>query len=41
MRLIAEICAERRLATVINIHDVALAQQFVGRIIGLRAYVRL
>ena len=37
MRLIAEICAERRLATVINIHDVALAQQFVGRIIGLRA----
>jgi phosphonate transport system ATP-binding protein len=37
MRLIAEICAERRLATVINIHDVALAQQFVARIIGLRA----
>ncbi len=37
MRLIAEICSERRLATVINIHDVALAQQFVGRIIGLRA----
>jgi phosphonate transport system ATP-binding protein len=37
MRLIAEICAERQLATVINIHDVALAQQFVGRIIGLRA----
>ena len=37
MRLIAEICAERQLATVINIHDVALAQQFVVRIIGLRA----
>ena len=37
MRLIAEICAERQLATVINIHDVALAQMFVARIIGLRA----
>ena len=37
MRLIVEICAERQLATVINIHDVALAQQFVARIIGLRA----
>ncbi len=37
MRLICEICAERRLAAVINIHDVALAQMFVGRIIGLRA----
>jgi phosphonate transport system ATP-binding protein len=37
MRLITEICAERRLAAVINIHDVALAQMFVGRIIGLRA----
>jgi phosphonate transport system ATP-binding protein len=37
MRLICEICAERRLAAVINIHDVALAQMFVGRIVGLRA----
>ena len=37
MRLITEICAERRLAAVINIHDVALAQIFVGRVIGLRA----
>ena len=37
MRLITEICAERALATVINIHDVALAQMFVARIIGLRA----
>jgi phosphonate transport system ATP-binding protein len=37
MRLITEICAERRLAAVINIHDVALAQLFVARIIGLRA----
>jgi len=37
MRLICEICAERSLPTIINIHDVLLAQQFVGRIIGLRA----
>ena len=37
MRLICEICSERRLAAVINIHDVALAQMFVGRIVGLRA----
>jgi phosphonate transport system ATP-binding protein len=37
MRLICEICAERRLAAVINIHDVALAQMFVARIVGLRA----
>lgn len=37
MRLITEICAERKLAAVINIHDVALAQMFVARIIGLRA----
>ncbi len=37
MRLICEICAERQLAAIINIHDVALAQMFVGRIIGLRA----
>ena len=37
MRLICEICAERRLSAVINIHDVALAQMFVQRVIGLRA----
>jgi phosphonate transport system ATP-binding protein len=37
MRLIGEICAERNLPTIINIHDVVLAQQFVQRIIGLRA----
>ncbi|HVY42652.1 MAG TPA: phosphonate ABC transporter ATP-binding protein [Hyphomicrobiaceae bacterium] len=37
MRLITEICAERKLAAIINIHDVALAQMFVARIIGLRA----
>jgi len=37
MRLICEVCAERNLAAIINIHDVALAQLFVQRIIGLRA----
>ncbi len=36
MRLICELCAERRLSAIINIHDVALAQMFVQRIIGLR-----
>ncbi|MCL5778232.1 phosphonate ABC transporter ATP-binding protein [Limibaculum sp. FT325] len=37
MRLIVEICAERGLPAIINIHDVLLAQQFTQRIIGLRA----
>lgn len=37
MRLIREICAEHGLPAIINIHDVVLAQQFVERIIGLRA----
>lgn len=37
MRLIVEICRERNLPAVINIHDVLLAQAFVQRIIGLRA----
>lgn len=37
MRLIVEICAERNLAAIVNIHDVALAQMFVQRIVGLRA----
>ncbi|TCT01054.1 phosphonate ABC transporter ATP-binding protein [Aquabacter spiritensis] len=37
MRLIVEVCAERQLAAIVNIHDVALAQMFVQRIIGLRA----
>ncbi len=37
MRLICELCAERGLAAIINIHDVALAQRFVQRVIGLRA----
>jgi len=37
MRLIVEICRERSLPAIVNIHDVALAQMFVDRIIGLRA----
>jgi phosphonate transport system ATP-binding protein len=35
MRLICELCAERQLAAIINIHDVALAQMFVERVVGL------
>lgn len=37
MRLLIEICAERELPAIVNIHDVPLAQQFMQRIIGLRA----
>ena len=37
MRLICELCQERGLAAIINIHDVALAQMFVQRVVGLRA----
>lgn len=37
MRLIVEVCRERELPAIINIHDVLLAQAFVERIIGLRA----
>ncbi|SLN09749.1 Phosphate-import ATP-binding protein PhnC [Roseivivax jejudonensis] len=37
MRLITEICAERGLPVIVNIHDVPLAQQFMQRIVGLRA----
>ncbi len=37
MRLLTELCAERRLAAIVNIHDVALAQQFLPRIVGLNA----
>ena len=37
MRLLCELCEERGLATIINIHDVALAQMFVERVVGLRA----
>jgi phosphonate transport system ATP-binding protein len=36
MRLICELCAERNLAAIVNIHDVNLAQMFVQRIVGLR-----
>ena len=36
MRLITELALERRVATIINIHDVALAKRFVPRIVGLR-----
>jgi len=39
MRLIKELCAERRLSAIINIHDVMLAQMFAERIVGLRAGV--
>jgi phosphonate transport system ATP-binding protein len=37
MRLITELCRERGLAAIVNIHDVQLAQMFLPRIIGLRA----
>lgn len=36
MRLITELCRERGLAAIINIHDVPLAMLFVRRIVGLR-----
>ena len=36
MRLITELCEEKQLAAIINIHDVALAQMFAERIVGLR-----
>jgi len=36
MRLIKELCSERRLSAIINIHDVMLAQMFAERIVGLR-----
>jgi phosphonate transport system ATP-binding protein len=36
MRLIKELCAERGLSAIINIHDVMLAQMFAERIVGLR-----
>ena len=36
MRLITELCEENQLAAIINIHDVALAQMFSERIVGLR-----
>lgn len=36
MRLLIELARENELAAIINIHDVALATQFVERIVGLR-----
>src|SRR5262249_57481977 len=36
MRLIQELCEERKLLAIINIHDVLLAQMFAERIVGLR-----
>ncbi len=35
MRLIVELCEERGLSAIVNIHDVALAQMFVSRVVGL------
>lgn len=36
MRLITELCQERNLAAIINIHDVPLARMYCPRIVGLR-----
>ncbi len=36
MRLITELCEENKLTAIINIHDVALAQMYAERIVGLR-----
>ena len=36
MRLICELCDERQLAAIINIHDVLLAQMFARRVVGLQ-----
>lgn len=36
MRLICELCKERNLSAIINIHDVLLAQMFTERIVGLQ-----
>ncbi|MDX2142609.1 MAG: phosphonate ABC transporter ATP-binding protein [Rhodospirillaceae bacterium] len=36
MRLIAELCRERKLTAIVNIHDVPLAKMFAERIVGLR-----
>jgi phosphonate transport system ATP-binding protein len=36
MRLIRELCFERRLSAIINIHDVMLAQLFAERVVGLQ-----
>jgi len=36
MRLVTELCEERGLAAIINIHDVMLAQMFSKRVVGLQ-----
>ena len=36
MRLFCELCRERGLAAIVNIHDVQLAQMFAERVVGLR-----
>jgi len=36
MRLVCELCKERNLSAIINIHDVMLAQMFAERIVGLK-----
>ena len=36
MRLVCELCEERGLSAIINIHDVMLAQMFAERIVGLQ-----
>jgi phosphonate transport system ATP-binding protein len=36
MRLIVELCRERNLSAVVNIHDVQLARMFAERVVGLR-----
>jgi phosphonate transport system ATP-binding protein len=36
MRLLVELCEERGLAALVNIHDVALAQMYARRVVGLR-----
>lgn len=35
MRLICEVCRERKLPAIISMHDVPLAKMFADRIIGL------
>jgi phosphonate transport system ATP-binding protein len=37
MRLLREVCEERGLAAIVNLHDVELARRFMSRIVGLRA----
>ncbi len=36
MRLVCELCKERNLSAIVNIHDVMLAQMFAERIVGLK-----